>query len=322
MQGEIGGYLELEHFAGAEYYPDAIRLSSARNALLYILLARKIDKIYIPYFLCDAVSNLLKREGIRHSFYHVGEDLRPDPSFQPEGDGPVYVVNYYGQLSNEEVLALKERFGSVIVDNVQAFFQPPAQGIDTVYSCRKFFGVPDGGYAATDARLPQQLLRETATPRMDFLLGRFESGSASSYYSSFLRSEEQHDEAPLLAMSSFTQNVLRAVDYNRVRMLRERNYAALESALREANRLRLDPAAGPYAYPFYTENGPILRKQLASEGIYIPTLWPNVQEIGDKTERRLAENILPLPCDQRYTPEQMRYVSERLLLRIDSLKQG
>ena len=36
--------------------------------------------------------------------------------------------------------------------------------------------------------------------------------------------------------------------------------------------------------------------------IYIPTLWPNVLngDIKDSIEFRLADNILPLPCDQRY----------------------
>lgn len=316
MPREIGGYMELERFSGSEYYPGAIGLNSARNALLYILRARNIKKLYIPRFLCDAVSKMLDREGIAYSYYHVGEDLRPDPAFQTEGDGPVYLVNYYGQLNQEDTLKLKKLYGAVVVDHVQAFFQPPVEHIDTVYSLRKYYGVPDGGYAVTDARLSQRLAPASALPRMDYLLGRFESGSASTYYSAFLKSEEQHDVAPLCAISDISRNLLRAVDYTHVRLARERNYSVLEESLRSENGLPFRPPVGPYAYPFYSEKASILRKQLAADGIYIPTLWPNVLLEGDETERRLAENILPLPCDQRYSPEDMQYVAERILMRI------
>lgn len=55
---EIGGYLGLELLISNEYYKELIPLNTARNALLYILRARNIKKLYIPYYLCDAVSKL------------------------------------------------------------------------------------------------------------------------------------------------------------------------------------------------------------------------------------------------------------------------
>lgn len=313
MPNEIGGYLELETFSGEEYYPNAVGVNSARNALLYILKARKISKLNIPFFLCDAVSSVLEREGIPFSRYHVGADFLPDPAFHPEEDSVTYLVNYYGTLSNERILELQCRYGSVIVDNVQAFFQHPADGVDTVYSCRKFFGVPDGGYAVTSARLECPLAEEPAMQRMEHLLGRFETGGAGDYYTAFQRSESLHDDAPLRAMSRITRNLLRAVDYDRVRARREENCMMLSDLLQHANPLSYSVPVGPYAYPFYAEHGPEIRKKLAREGIFIPTLWPNVLEIGNETERRLAENILPLPCDQRYGAEQMHRLADRVL---------
>lgn len=41
----------------------------------------------------------------------------------------------------------------IILDNTQSFFQKPISGIDTIYSCRKYFGVPDGAYLSTNILL-------------------------------------------------------------------------------------------------------------------------------------------------------------------------
>ena len=42
---------------------------------------------------------------------------------------------------------------NVIIDNVQAYFQRPIEGFDTLYSCRKYFGVPDGAVLYTDLEI-------------------------------------------------------------------------------------------------------------------------------------------------------------------------
>ena len=67
-------------------------------------------------------------------------------------------------------------------------------------------------------------------------------------------------------------------------------------------------------YPYYTENGAARRKALQKEGIYIPTLWSAVFALCEKGAReyKLAENILPLPIDQRYGPEEMEALVSRL----------
>ena len=313
MPSEIGGYLEMETFHGQEYHAGAVGTNNARNALLYILRAKNIEKLYIPAFLCGSVAEMLTREGIDYQYYHVGEDFLPVPSFSPKENAPVYLVNYYGLLSDAEIARQRARFHTVIVDYVQAFFQCPPKGVDAVYSCRKFFGVPDGGYALTDARLEQPLEKESAMHRMGHLLGRFETGFPGAYYSLFQINEAEHDRLPLRAMSAISQNLLRAVDYDHVRTQREKNYAELFDLLQAYNGIQPTAPIGPYAYPFYSEHGQEIRAQLIKDGIFIPVLWPDVKAVGDETECRMAENILPLPCDQRYGPDDMRRIADHLI---------
>ena len=55
MVKEIGGYFELENFRGPEYHDRALALNCGRNALAYLIEAKKIQQILIPYFLCSSV---------------------------------------------------------------------------------------------------------------------------------------------------------------------------------------------------------------------------------------------------------------------------
>jgi len=112
-------------------------------------------------------------------------------------------------------------------------------------------------------------------------------------------------------MSLLTRNILGAIDYEAVRRKRNQNYETL-AALDGQNRLQLKKPDGPYCYPFYCENGMQVRKALAAQKIYVPTLWPNVLEMDAPFERELAANILPLPCDQRYDTEDMQRILNAL----------
>ena len=313
---EIGGYFGLERFRGEEYHSGLVGVNNGRGALLYILKARNIRKLYLPYFLCESVSSMCLRYGYDIAFYSIGEDFLPVFSEKLGVSEYLYVVNYYGQISNDRIRELKARYGNIIVDNVQAFFQRPVSGIDTVYSCRKFFGVPDGGYVATDAVLDEQLEQDISKDRMTHILGRFE-GTASEYYAWFKENDHSFVETPLRCMSELTRNLLRAVDYEQTRAVRNANYAVLDSALGARNRLTLTAPDGPYCYPFYCENGMQIKKKLAAQKIYVPTLWPNVLDMDGTLEKDFAENILPLPCDQRYDREDMIFMLREMETAMD-----
>ena len=71
MSKEIGGYFGFESFQGKEYYTGLTAVNSGRNALLYILKARNIQKLIIPRFLCDSISELCKREGYPYEEYAI-----------------------------------------------------------------------------------------------------------------------------------------------------------------------------------------------------------------------------------------------------------
>lgn len=115
-------------------------------------------------------------------------------------------------------------------------------------------------------------------------------------------------------MSMVTKNLLRGIDYEQIKKERERNFGYLHEHLRTINRLELCLPDGPYMYPLLVKDGAKLRMSLREKNIYIPTLWPNVIEslTPEEIEYGLAEDILPLPCDQRYDLKDMQYLAKEV----------
>ncbi len=313
---EIGGYFEMEELCGEEYYPDLLRLNLGRTALLFLLQRRGCGELFLPHYLCDSVIEACKNSGVNISFYSVGEDFLPQIDALPEGAW-LYLVNYYGQLTDDVIRAFQEKYQRIIVDQTHAFYQRPLEHVDTIYSPRKFFGLPDGAYLAGDlAALPEtdQLPRDFSTERMEHILGRYEKGG-NAYYSVMLKNADTFHSMDIRNMSRLTQNLLRGIDYDRCARKRKENYRALAAVLDGRNPLPLQEPQVPMCYPFYAENGPELRQLLAQERIYVPVYWKNVMNEmpKDSVEYRYAANILPLPCDQRYEPEDMERVAEAVL---------
>ena len=309
---KIGGYIELERFSLPMLHEGALALNCGRNALAYLIRAREIKKLWLPRFLCDSVTKVCEREGAAYTLYGVGRDFLPAQDFTL-GEGEwLYLVNYYSQLSNEQLAAFAERYGRVIVDNAQSYFQKPLPGVDTLCTCRKYFGVPDGAFLYTDAVPGEELPRDESFARMNFLLGRFER-TANEFYGDFRANEERFEALPVMSMSKLTQNLLHGIDYAAAERRRRENFAYLHERLRDCNLLTIGQN-GTFMYPLLLENGAALRKKLQAEKIYIPTLWPDVFRMAESgsTEYAMAENILPLPIDQRYGTEDMAYMLHKL----------
>ncbi len=309
---EIGGFLELEKNSGHEYHEKCIALNSGRNCLRYLIRAREIKKIWLPKLLCSAISDTCREEKVEITYYSINEKLRPALPDNLNEDW-LYLINYYGQYSDEEIRLYSQEYKNLIVDNAQAFYEEPIDEIDTIYTCRKFFGVSDGGYLYTKSRYKETLFPDTSYERVQFLAGRFEE-SGQAFYEKYRENEEKIDRLPLKLMSKITHNFLQGIDYISVARIREQNYIYLHQHLKNINKLQVILPVGPYMYPLYVENGAKIREELKLEKIYVPILWPNVKQELDSytTEYRLADNIVPLPCDQRYSLADMGYVVEKI----------
>ena len=303
---EIGGYIELDTYTSKMLHDDGIKLNCGRNALAYFIKAKNIKKLWMPKFMCDSCDKVLSDNQVNVEYYSIGLDFKP---LIKEWDGWLYVVNFYGQLSNDYLTSLGDR---IIVDNVQAYFQEPIPGVDTLYTCRKFFGVADGAILYTDKYIEVEE-QDESFERMHFLLGRYER-SASEFYAEYVDNNHFFRNEPIKRMSKLTENLLNGIDYEMVREKRTQNFAYLHEKLHSLNKLHLSVPDGAFMYPLYIKNGAVIRKQLQAKKIFIPTLWPAVFNLckENELEYNMAKNILPIPVDQRYGVEDMEYIVEEI----------
>lgn len=301
MTDAIGGYFELELRKGEHYHKDALRLNTARNCFEYILRARKYTKVYIPYYTCEVMLEPLKKCNVDYVFYHINEQLEPiEETYQLQPTEAFLYTNYYG-LKQRCVERLAEQYGKqLIVDNAQAFFAEPLEGIDTFYSARKFFGVADGAYLYTDAQLDMELEQDQSYQRMAHLLMRADIG-AEAGYSEFRKNDDSLINNPMRLMSNLTEKILCSIDYESAKQLRRSNYMQLNEQLSAKNgiHLTLDEDAVPMVYPYLT-NDDNLRQRLIDDRIFVATYWPNVEGNLKNYEAQIKENLIPLPISQNY----------------------
>lgn len=305
---EIGGYLELDMNTGSMLHEDGILLNCGRNALAYLLYSRKIKRIWLPYFLCDSVFNVCKKYMVEISYYHIDEQWMPQNINLGSSDW-LYIVNYYGQVNRNKLLDLAKLYEKVIIDNAQAYFEEPLKDVDTIYTCRKFFGVSDGGILFTNNIIEDILPTDESFKRINYVLGRFER-TASEFYLEASQNNDFFDQEPVKKMSRLTENILHGIDYDYIKRKRTSNFLHLHGNLRFFNKLNVNFVEGAFMYPFMVDNAQDIKKELLKNKIYIPTLWPNVvnEFPSNWLEWKLANNVLPLPCDQRYGNEEMNYI--------------
>ena len=308
----IGGYFGLEIPHGSEYHKDAIRLNTGRNCLEYILRARGYKKVYLPYYTCDVVLEPFIKLGIKYEFYHIDINLEIGELPTLKANEALLYVNYYG-LKQRYVETLVAKIGEqLIVDNTQAFYAHPIKGIDSFYTCRKFFGVPDGAYLYTDKPLDVELEQDHSYDRFMSLTKRIDLG-AESGYADFRELSKSLVGQPIKRMSNLTQRMMQGIDYIGVAKQRRENHMQLHRALGATNSvdLPLEDDAVPMVYPYLTAVKGI-REKLIENKVFVARYWPNVLEWTkkDDIDYLLAYQLQPLPVDQRYWGNEMKRIIE------------
>lgn len=311
----IGGYMGLELGRGTPPHPNAVAIDLARHAITYVARARGYRRMFVPRFTCDVLGEPLRQSGVEVVFYGIDTNMDPlfDPAGMDEGEALLY-TNYFG-LKDEVIRLLASTGRQLLIDNAQCFYAMPAEGVDSFYSCRKFFGVPDGAYLYTDVRLGETLERDVSIDRCEHLMRSTELGTEAGY-AAFRANEAALDKLPLRAMSHLTERMMAAIDHVSVSLKRRENCQRLHAALKDHNLLPIDPVAAsvPMVYPFLSEDS-ALRERLRAHGVYTARYWPDLLAPVDPgtPEARFAELIVPLPVDQRYGPDHMDRILELVL---------
>ena len=300
----IGGYFELELPVTEEFHRNAIRLNTGRNAFEYILRAKNYKMVYLPFYTCDVMLEPITKLNLKYKFYNIDSNFMPIFNFKSIGENDVFVYNNYFGLCDKQTKEIASLCVNLIIDNSQAFYSKPIQGVDTFYSPRKFFGLPDGSYLYTDKLLDFNLEKDISYDRCQHLLGRIDT-TAEQHFQIYKENSKSLSNQPIKEMSNLTQRLLSSIDYKTISDKRRQNFNFIHQELGNMNKLKLDisPTEVPLVYPLLVDNGSLLKHKLINNKVYVATYWPNVLEWAELNsfENELTRNLIAIPVDQRYS---------------------
>jgi hypothetical protein len=303
----MGGFFELELRRGQHPYPHARAYNLARSAFQALLLAQQARRVWIPHFICSVMPDAARAVDVEVVRYGMNDLLEP-AALPALGPREVFLyVNYFGLKDAYIRDTLAGQYGgALIVDNSQALFCAPVDGIPTLYSPRKFVGVPDGGWRVNGPCDLEQLPPGNSANRFDALLGRLANGP-EAHYADFQNTEEALGTEGMRGMSAITTRLLNSIDYDEIGRRRRANYSQLHDALGALNTFKaldLTPTAA-LCYPLLLKDVQEAEKvsaALLKQRIYVPCYWRDVlaDSSAPTLEQDMTRRLLPLPVDQRY----------------------
>tara|TARA_B100000900_G_scaffold148488_1_gene125997 strand:- start:75 stop:1076 length:1002 start_codon:yes stop_codon:yes gene_type:complete len=317
---EYGGYLPIETFFSNEnvhFFSSAdksvAKLNCGRSCFYVAARSAKIKKVYVPYFTCIDTSQPFKDLGIQVSPYKLDKNLMPQNLKLADGEFLLW-TNYYGNASDDMISFVENEYGGqLIVDNCHAFFCRPLKDAFNCYTARKFIGVSDGAYLVSnfETKLNTDGLKQDKTyPYMQHLFKQNEEGTNEGYELSL--ENEKRLEKNYGLMSKTTENILKLVDYQSIKLKREKNFLTLHSCLSDFNEFPVNERIGTQMhYPFKCKDR-LLKDKLLKERVYSPTLWRHVvDQVGEEsTEAEYALETTLLPVDQRYSKFDMKFLGD------------
>ena len=315
----VGGFFELDLPTGQpEIHADSIALSTGRSCLCAILRYLRPKRCLVPYYLCASAVRPFHKLGVEIECYEVTESMTPvqDPDLGP--DDCLLYVNYFG-LNRDEAERLHSIYGSrLIVDNTHDLFDEGGyENAWSFTSARKYFGIPDGAYLSVprDVEVADVVPPETP-PFTDISLQHSLTRLTGPQEVAFELFQDYESRMPceLFRISDYSRCILSHIEFSHVRATRRKNFEILWDATRELNTLKIElpDQFDPFACPFLPQR-PVDRQRFFDLQIFVPVLWPRMPNC-DASEFpvsvRLSQQILPLPIDHRYGPQEMHRIAE------------
>ncbi|MCM1307115.1 MAG: hypothetical protein NC223_00785 [Butyrivibrio sp.] len=357
MQKEYGSNFCEELQISGERLEDSdgrLFFDSGRSALrcLLDLPGEDIQRVLLPQYDCESVLEPFVERKYEISYYPV------DRYFRPCGEALrrlaaekkpqlILVQAYFGvdTLAEERAFfaELREK-GVIIAEDIthSMFVSGMRECADYRFgSIRKWCALPDGGVllgARDKLRMRAGRLRENT----DFIRERLEAqkrkreyfargseGAPKDFIALYDGSEARLDaQKGCYTMSEYTRERLGALDVEELVLSRRRNYGVLAEELAdvcgiEAVYPKLSQNAVPLYFPIYVRaDRDGLRLRMRQRGIFLPVIWP-IPPMLEKTVSeevgKIYDTVLAVPCDQRYTGEDMRFIADAVRQETEAL---
>ena len=314
---EYGGFLPLELNLGGSHsyycdYSNILSFNTIKAALPLISKTLNVKGIYAPYYLCPRVIEELKKSFGYVEFYYINDNLLP--RIDKMNGKIVYLVDFFGIMDKAIQKYVKNNPQTTfLIDNAHSFYNKPIirDNVYNLYSCKKFFGVPDGGYLISKTKIKQTYKKTTSSCISNYLIKSLEEGTNSCYQEK--KRVDEYINNNYSGISIFSENLLSCINYEKIKKIRKRNFDIYQQYFGAINQIFCEKNSIPYMYPLNV--GKDIRNKLIKEKIYVPTLWGQILNVNfnNTLEQKLAVETLFLPLDQRYDKEDVLFIVKKTL---------
>lgn len=340
MNSEIGSEFWLldlpdcpnKNFFSVENYKNQILTGAGRSAIRIILsdIESRVccKKALLPGFICDSVIQTFQDFGYECFFYDISKDLSPSLDVKNiKRWGVFFHLGYFGFQTNAGLIDYlkKQRENNVIIieDITHTLYSKKIDFESDYYvaSLRKWLGIPGGGWLASRFPIEQPRLKETepnySILRKEALMlkGRYFLSKnhklKQEFLNKFALAEKMlEEELEPHSIDPASSSILSKMDISSLKRHRRTNFSYLLDGFRDGSVCTpvfsfLPPDVVPLFFPVYVLDGrDRLRNYLSANKVYCPIHWPKPKMVDVRlltTAKFIYDNILSIPCDQRYT---------------------
>lgn len=296
---KYGGYIN-QNFLGKKVFDNKFFTINGRSSFQIILNILKPKKIYLPFYICKEITDVLKKNKIVNKFYEIDKSLNIKKKINLKKNEYILVVNYFG-LSN-----IKKNRNN-IYDFSLALFDIKNDISPSFNSLRKFIYTGYGSFLNIN-KIDKKFIQQSP-PKM--LLKKPKS------FKQFQENEKKQKVTEHIYLSKYLDKNIVKTDFKTIKKIRANNYQIYYKYLNNINKLKLPKnPVGPLYYPLLIKNGFDIIEKLRKHKIYTPILWRHLK--NNKTskfnfEKNLSKNCIFLPLDQRYNKKEIKHIIIKLL---------
>lgn len=319
----------------------AICLRSGRDALK--IVAREYEKttVLLPALSCDSMIAPFRLYGHCLKYYKLNMNYSIDiddleSKIQDEKETVLLLyMDYFGNevISDTQLYELKENYKNMVFieDRTHTLLSKNNRSFEpeyTVASLRKWIDIPDGGLLWSKVNLKDTLLSENlefSRIRLNAQCMRFEflkSGDLElkkKFRSIFSTVSDLIDkELEPCRMSAYSYRKALQYDLRNISDQRRLNAECLIHELSTAGFDFVQSNVGisdVYVSILVKKNRDKLQQALAEKGIFCTIIWPLNEEQRNscRVAKFTEEHMLSIYCDQRYTPDDMKYIASEIV---------
>lgn len=327
----------------------SVYLRSGRECIRYCLqqLNNKVENALLPDYVCKSVVLPFEEAGLKIIYYNIDDKMTSQVRDEDLKEKTVYLfINYFGYKNyiSNNILQIKKTLRNfyIIKDSTHDYFD--IQNDYFMYkivdfeicSLRKWVAIPDGGVVniINDTFITNNVVIdldeswaktriEAMKLKTEYIMNQ-ENNLKINYLNIFsnLNTQLLLDKR-IVGISEYSYQYISSYDFMSMYRQRKINISILHDELKDViNEMPFDEAVCSLYYPIIVNERDIIQETLANYGIYCPVIWPLPSSTLEfpSIARFLSNNILAIPCDQRYDINDMKYIAKTIKKIITNMK--